>query len=150
MLLHGLNIIVEHQKGSRRSGTAKDGTRWEGPPLPCAYGAIKNTRARDGEQVDAYIGPYRDSKRVFVVDQVNADTRRYDEDKVLLGFRSKDDALAHYRSAFSDGKAGARIGAVTEMSAEKFCDWLLEPENTKKPLGDLKGYADAGKVRDAA
>ncbi len=145
MQLHGLDIKVEYAKGERRSGIGKDGKRWVGPPMPCSYGAIKNTRAKDGEQVDAYIGPDRNSDKVFVLDQLNGDGR-YDEAKILFGFRSKDDALGAYSRAFSDGNARDRIGSVTELSPDKFCDWLSNPANTKKPLGNLRGYASGGSV----
>lgn len=145
MQLHGLDIKIEYPKGTTRSGVGPTGQRWS-QIMPCSYGAIKRTRAADGEQVDAYIGPDRDSGKVFVLDQLNAETKRYDEAKVLLGFKSKDEAIRTYSRAFSDGRARDRIGSVTELSPDKFCAWLANPANTKKPLGNLKGYAAGGIV----
>lgn len=88
----------------------------------------------DGDHVDAYVGPDHDSKKVFVVDQINAENGRFDEHKCLLSYASKQDALADYHKAFSDEKAKDRIGSVTEMSVDKFKDWLASGK-TKKPLG---------------
>jgi len=71
---------------------------------------------------------------VFIVDQINAETRKFDEHKAMLSYPSKDAAVADYKRAFSDGKGGARIGAVSAMSLAKFRDWL-QSGDTKRPLG---------------
>lgn len=145
MQLHGLDIKIETPKGQSRTGTGSDGKRWVGPPLPCSYGEIKGTRARDGDRVDAYIGPDKNSQKVWVIDQIKP-SGTYDECKVMLGFRSKDAALGDYQKAFGDGKARDRIGAVTEMSIGQFQDWVNTPSATKKPVGNLRGYASGGVV----
>lgn len=144
MNIHGLDINIETPKGSRRTGIGADGKRWTGPALPCAYGEIKGTRAKDGDRVDAYIGPDRSSRKVFVIDQLKADTGKYDEAKVMLGFPSKAAALADYRKSFSDGKADRRIGAVTEMSIDRFQDWLKSGDTTKR--ASVQSFAAGGKV----
>ena len=59
------------------------GKPWVGPALPCSYGEIKGTRARDGDRVDAYISPDRDSPKVWVIDQIKP-SGAYDECKVMF------------------------------------------------------------------
>lgn len=142
---NGLEIAIENPKGGERSGVDKGGKRWS-VKMPAHYGYVKGTEGRDGDHVDTYIGPDHASDKVFVIDQVDADTGRFDEHKCCLSYPSKSAALADYEKAFSDGKAKDRIGAVTEMSVEDFKGWLRNG-NTKKPLGNIrKGYATGGAV----
>ena len=132
----GMTIAIENPKGSVRSGRDANGKEWR-CTLPAAYGYLRNSEAIDGDHVDCYVGPDHDSDKVWVVDQVDAKTKRYDEPKCMLSFASKDDALKAYQKAFSDGKGKDRIGAVTEMSAGDFKKWAHSPA-AKKPLGAVK------------
>ena len=142
---NGLTIAIENPKGGQRSGVDKGGKRWS-VRLPAAYGYFLGTEAVDGDHVDTYIGEDHGSSKVFVIDQIDASTGKYDEAKVMLSYPSKSAALSDYEKAFSDGKAKDRIGSVTEMSVDAFKDWLRNG-NTKKPLGDIrKGYATGGAV----
>ena len=143
--IHGLDAAIENPKGSDRFGVGKDGKRWA-VKMPSHYGYVKGTEGKDGDAVDVYIGPTHDSNKVFVVDQINAESGRFDEHKAMLSYQNKDAALADYHKAFSDGKAKDRIGSVTEMSTSEFKSWL-KSDDTKKPLGDLrKSYANGGKI----
>ena len=131
--INGLNVAIENPKGGERPGVDKDGKRWS-VRLPAAYGYVLGSEGADGDHLDVYIGPDHESGKVYVVDQVDANTGKYDEHKALLSYKSKKDALADYEKAFSDGKAKDRIGAVTEMSVDQFKSWV-KSGNTKKPLG---------------
>jgi len=128
----GLGITIENPKGSKRSGVDGGGKRWS-VTMPAHYGYIKRTEGADGDHVDVYLGPSKDSKRVFVVDQQDHRTKAFDEHKVMLGYEREADALAAYKRAFSDGNGGARIKHVTEMSIGEFKIWLRHC-NTKKPV----------------
>lgn len=139
---HGETIAVENPKGSTRSGTDKGGKRWE-VKLPATYGYLRGTKAVDGDHVDCYVGDDHASKKVWVIDQVDAATGKYDEPKCMLSFPSKEAALGAYEKAFSDGRAKDRIGSVTEMSIPEFRAWA-NSSAAKKPLG--KGYASGGAV----
>jgi hypothetical protein len=142
---NGLQIAIENPKGGTRSGVDKGGKRWE-VRLPAAYGYFLGTEGKDGDHVDTYVGSDHGSQKVFVIDQVDAGSGRFDEHKVMLAYGSKAAALADYEKAFSDGKAKDRIGAVTTMAVDDFKTWLRNG-NTKKPLGDIrKGYATGGVV----
>jgi len=142
----GMTIAIENPKGSKRSGMDANGKKWE-CTLPAAYGYIKNTVAGDGDHVDVYVGPDHDSDKVWVIDQIDAKTGKYDEPKCMLSFPSKQAAVDAYTKAFSDGRGKDRIGAVTELSTEHFKAWVRDPKASKYPLGDLKkGYAYGGRV----
>jgi hypothetical protein len=121
--LHGLRITIENPKGSFRSGKDKNGKEWK-VRMPAAYGYFRKTEGADGDHVDCYIGPNPESKRVWILDQKDADTGRFDEHKTFLGFKSKPQVLAIYRKAFSDGKADKRIHAITECTLEQLKEWL--------------------------
>ena len=130
--LHGMEIAVENPKGSERSGVDRDGKPWS-VTMPATYGYIRRTEGADGDQVDVYVGPEPESEEVFVVDQVDADTRAFDEHKVMMGYPSEDAALADYDAAFNDGRGPERRGAVTPMSLQGFRNWL-DNGDTKKPV----------------
>jgi Inorganic Pyrophosphatase len=124
----GLDISIENEKGSIRRG--KKGKPWE-VIMPAAYGYLKNTEGADGDHVDAYLGPHTRSAKAFVIDQIDADSKHFDEHKVGLGFGSKAQFLAVYKKAFSDGKGGQRIGAIHEMTIPEFKDWLKRGDTTR-------------------
>lgn len=127
---HGLDISIENPKGSERSGESKNGKKWSST-MPDHYGYIKRTQGADGDHVDVYVGENERSNRVYVIDQKDADTGAFDEHKVMLGYGTREDAVAAYRSAFSDKKD--RIMKVVRLSISEFKDWLKNG-NTKQPV----------------
>lgn len=130
--IHGLNIAIENRAGSQRSGTDKGGKRWS-VRMPAHYGYIKGTVGRDKDHVDCYIGPNLGSNKVFIVNQLDAATGKFDEHKCMLGFANRKQAENTYLRGFSDGKAHKRLGHVTEADITEFKDWLNNG-NTKKPV----------------
>jgi len=127
----GLPISIENKKGSERSGIGPDGKRWR-CVLPADYGYIKRTEGADGDHVDVYVGPHKDSRQVFLINQVDHKSSRFDEHKAMLGYHSEREALGDYCRAFSDGKGHARVGSVEAMSLDGFKNWL-KIGNTKRP-----------------
>ncbi len=87
-------------------------------------------KAENG-QLDVFVGPDLNSQKVYIIDQLDADTGRFDEHKAMVGFSNRGVALANYRRSFSDGKSDARIGAVTEMTMAEFKKWLKDGDTTK-------------------
>lgn len=140
--LHGLDISIENPRGSTRSGTDPGGRPWS-VAMPAHYGYVRRTTGADGDQVDVYIGDHPDSQRVFVVDQRDADTGKFDEHKVILGARNGLEARRLYNAGFSDGRGRERMGAVTPMSMEQFKAWLKG--DTTKPAAP---QAEATKLLD--
>lgn len=131
----GLPISIENKKGSVRRGVGADGKPWS-CVLPADYGYIKRTEGADGDHVDVYVGPHKDSQQVFLINQVDHKSRRFDEHKVMLGYHSEREALGDYCRAFSDGKGHARVGSVETMSLDGFKGWL-KAGDTKRPA-DLR------------
>jgi hypothetical protein len=129
----GLDISIETPKGGTR--TAKDGS-WSVPDFPASYGRFKGTVGADGDHVDTFIGDHVESPRVFVIDQVDAEGGKFDEHKVMIGFRSRDEALAAYDAAFADGKGPARRGAVSALSVEELKRWLDRAGARKGPYNE--------------
>lgn len=128
----GLPISIETRKGSTRSGTGPGGHKWS-VKLPYDYGYIKRTEGADGDHVDVCIGPYGQSDHVFVVDQHDHRSGKFDEHKVMLGYRTKSEAEHAYIGGFSDGKGKARMKAVVAMPMAQFKQWLKRG-NTKSPI----------------
>ena len=130
--IHGLNITIENAKGSIRRGQDADGTEWKAT-LPAHYGYIKRTTGADKDHLDVYIGPHIKSKQVYVINQIDLNTKQFDETKTILGCGSLQQALSTYVKAFSDGKGLHRIGSVVATDITKFKHWL-NTSNTKKPF----------------
>ncbi len=129
----GLDVSIENPKGSTRSGIGPDGNKWS-VEMQNHYGYVKRTEGADGDHVDVFIGDNADSDKVFIVDQVNADGS-FDEHKVMLGFDSKEAAVAGYKSNY---EKGWKVGPVSELSLSGFSQWLKEGD-TKKPFsGDVR------------
>lgn len=137
--VHGLAISIENKKGGERSGI-HDGKPWS-VKMPAHYGYIRGTEGADEDHVDCYLGPHLNSPKVFVIDQCDADTGEFDEHKCMLGFGSKQQALATYHKGFSDGRGPDRVHKITGMHVDKFKDWLKNGDTTEK-------YADGGEVTD--
>ncbi len=126
----GLEVTIENPAGSTRSGVSKAGKAWE-TPIVHHYGYVKRTEGADGDQVDVFIGPQETSDRVFVVDQVDPETGKFDEHKVMLGFETENDAADGYLVNYEQGWKG--LGAISEMDVSGFKGWL-EDGDTTKPL----------------
>lgn len=126
----GLDITIENPKGSTRSGTDRTGKPWQ-VEMPAAYGYVKRSKGKDGDQVDVYLGPQHDAAQAFVVDQIDPATGKYDEAKVILGVNSQDAARKLYESAFSDGSGASRIGAITEWPLARLKKWLSSNRTTR-------------------
>ncbi len=122
----GLAMAIETRRGGMRRGTGPGGKAWQ-VKMPAHYGYVNRTEGADGDHVDVYLGPHAhkaDTLPVHVVDQVDADSGKFDEHKVMLGFASKEHAIKAYDAAFSDGRGPDRRKAVTSMPFDKFKRWV--------------------------
>jgi len=146
--IHGLDIALENVKGGKRSGIGKDGRRWA-VSMPAHYGYIKRTEGADGDHVDVYVGPDHASQHVYVIDQKDAHTGKFDEHKVMLGFNSEDQARATYIKGFSDGKGAQRIQSINPMSIDQFKDWLKHGNTTKRVGRSLGGKLELNRAKEA-
>lgn len=135
--VQGLDIAIENARGSLRKGVDRDGKPWQ-VKMPAHYGYLKRTEGADGDHVDVYLGPSPGAPRVFVVDQVDAESGEFDEHKAFIGFGNKQQALATYRQAFSDGRANDRMGGIRDMSMDAFKRWLVTGDQTR-PIARAAG-----------
>lgn len=131
--LHGLDVTIETAKGGPRTGVGEDGKRWS-VEMPADYGYVRRTSGADGEQVDVSLGPlaHTETPDVYVIDQHDPRTGKFDETKAMIGFESRADAIEAYDNGFSDGSGPSRRGAVVEASISDFKEWLHGGE-TQKP-----------------
>jgi hypothetical protein len=83
--------------------------------------------------LDAYVGPNHDSSLVVVIHQHDPDTGKYDEDKVMLGFDSTEEAIGAYKKQYS--KPGFYVeGEYTEMPIGQFWRWVHDDKNRGKKV----------------
>ncbi|WP_020409797.1 JAB domain-containing protein [Hahella ganghwensis] len=130
--VQGLDISVEQPKGSIRSGTSANGTKWE-RKLQSHYGYIKRTTGADNEHVDVFLGDDSDSSQVFVIDQVGKDGN-FDEHKVMVGFPNQLAARRAYMRNYPKGWTG--LGGITPLGVHTFKNWVKSGD-LSKPLHDL-------------
>lgn len=134
---NGLDISIENPRGSERTGVDKNGEPWK-TILPDHYGYIRKTEGNDGDHLDIYMGQKPESDKVYVIDQVHADTGKFDEHKIMAGYGSGEEALDSYRKAFSDNRADERIGGVKEMSIPELKEWIKSGDTTKPLVPEVK------------
>jgi hypothetical protein len=140
--LAGMDVSVENPQGSVRRGTSPDGTAWE-TPMRDHYGYIRGTTAADGDKLDVFIKPGTPPDfdgMVFVVDQVDPDTGKFDEAKVVMGAADQAEAEAIYLRNYSDGWQG--LGAITALPMAEFKAWATS-DRTRMPLADLPNQGPA-------
>jgi phage gp29-like protein len=114
----GLPIAVENVAGSIRLWTDVDGKETGSTKMLCDYGFIEGHLSGDGEELDCYIGPVAEAADVYVVHQLKApDYRGHDEDKVMLGFYSADDAKTCFLAHRNDPRA---FGSMSVIPLERF------------------------------
>lgn len=142
----GLDVSIENPAGSTRSGTDKNGKPWS-ILMKSHYGYFKNSVGADKDHVDVMITPGTPtdySGDVFIVDQVDPVTRKFDESKVILGADNKADAARKYMANYSPGWKG--FGGIKQMSMDDFKTWL-DSGKTTKPATDLTSPALPPKTR---
>lgn len=89
---------------------------------------MKRSEGADGEHVDVFLGPHAhdQSKKVYVVDQIDPKTGKFDEHKAMLGFNSGLEARRGYQANYSKGWKG--FGGIHEMTFDAFKNWVKSPE----------------------
>lgn len=145
--LHGLDIAIENPQGSTRSGVADDGRAWSSTLTDGHYGYVRGTKGADGDAVDVFVGPTPQSTKVFVIDQIDPKTGRFDETKTMLGYNSEAEANAAYHANHEAGWNG--MGSITETTTDAFKAWLNDGDTTK-PFGAGQFTPAAAEVPEAA
>lgn len=112
----GLEIFIENPAGSTRTGVSNSGKKWE-THMKNDYGFLKKVDGADGEGVDVYLGADDGVEFAYVVHQNNPKTGEFDEDKVMLGFSSAEEARKAYLDHYDDEKF---FGSMTTIPMETF------------------------------
>lgn len=125
----GFDVSIENPKGSIRSGVNQEGEKWSNI-MPADYGYFKGTIGNDKDHIDTFLGSNMDSDKVYVVDQVDPVTGKFDEHKVMMGYNSLSEARNAYNEAYDEGWTG--LGAITRTTKDGLKEWFKG--NTKKPF----------------
>lgn len=129
----GLDVSIENPAGTRR--------RPEWPPLKHHYGYFKGTVGRDKDHVDVFLTENAEdtARPVFVVDQVDPKTNRFDEHKVIMGAATEAEARKVYAANYAKGWKG--LGGIRQMAQDEFKAWVRDPRATKRPAAALRAAA---------
>jgi hypothetical protein len=130
----GLKISIENKPGSVRKGIDQDGDKWK-TKMFYPYGFIQKTEGADGDEIDCFIGPDKDSDKVFIIhSEIDGE---FDEDKCMLGFSDK----LHARDAFCAhyDQPAEHLGPITTMSIGDFKKALQKHKKGTR-IGDSSGY----------
>lgn len=147
--IDGFRISIENPKGSYRSGTSPDGTKWRNM-LACDYGDIRGTESVDGDPVDIYLSDHPEKGAVFVIDQIDPKTKKFDEHKVMYGFDSIEDAKKTYLACYQKDWGG--LGWITPVTKAEFRKWIDSSTRKTKPFHEyasVKPIVDTIKVKAA-
>ena len=125
---NGLRIAIENPKGSTRSGTDSKGKKWS-IEMKHEYGYILGTVGADKDHLDVFIGTDPDSELVYIVNQVDPDSGKFDEVKIMLGFVNQSSAEDGYLSNYEPNWRG--LGSIKPMTLPSFKRWL-DGDTTKK------------------
>lgn len=128
--VHGLDIAIENPAGSKR--------RPEWNNLEDHYGYIKGTIGKDKDHVDVFVNRDNpESDKVFVVNQVDPKTGRFDEHKAVMGAKDADEAKAIYERNYQPGWKGG--DSIVEMTIDQFKKWVKSPATGKpaEKMGDV-------------
>lgn len=112
--INGLEFHVEWPKGSIRSYEGDDTYVTH---MKADYGYIYGVDGTDGDQLDVYLGDDLNSSRAFIIEQVKEDGS-YDEDKVMLGFTSEEEAVDIYLQHMP----AFMFGNIREVPFDKLID----------------------------
>jgi hypothetical protein len=125
-LAEGLTINVETPRGHKRDHHGAN-------PLPVDYGYFPKTKGADGMAVDAFVGPDKSSDTAYIINQYHPVTKKFDEHKVMIGFKSRKSAEKAYKNSYPAGLADKMERSIVEMSKQELKDWLKKPSH-KTPV----------------
>lgn len=138
----GLPVSLEHDVGGVREW--RDGGSGEvgRTTMQHRYGYIRLTEGLDGDHLDCFVGPDPLAETAWVVNQrrktPSGDFQGLDEQKVMLGFGSAQEAAAAYLAHYDDPQF---LGSLEELSVADLKTQLQAAEGKR---GRVKGRLVAG------
>ena len=129
-------IDIENLAGSVREGVDPNGKTWRTKFSDVHYGELRGSLGVDGDKLDVYIrsSPRKNANRVYIVHQNFPRTHptkggQYDEDKVILGVNSADEAKALYLKHYNRKDF---FRSITEMPIEAFKRYAMGENKGEK------------------
>ena len=138
----GLDISIENPKGSIRSGVDSSGNLWSNC-VACDYGYLLGSKGLDGDFIDIYLSDHPESGDVFIIDQIDPKTKKFDEHKVMYGFNSIEDAKNTYLACYQNG--WGVLGWITPVTKAEFRKWIDSSNRKIKPFHE---YASVSPIVD--
>jgi hypothetical protein len=139
----GLDVSIENRRGSVRRWYDPHAKRHGETKMHHAYGYIRMTEGVDGDHVDVYLGPDESADKVYVVHQMKAPKfEKFDEDKCMLNFPSKEAAKRAYVRQYDDPRF---LGSITTMSVTDFVEKVTATRNKPARKRMLKSLVDHGR-----
>ena len=108
----GMTVKIETPKDGVRRSKADAPQPWS-VKMPAHYGYIKGSKGADGDAVDVFVGPKGDNGRHWVINQINPETGKFDEHKIVTGVDSEDEAVALYKGSFSGDFGDRTYGSIS-------------------------------------
>jgi hypothetical protein len=105
------------------------------------YGYLVGTKGADDEPVDVYVGPSPDAPDAYVVHQHKPDGTGYDEDKIMIGFDSKEDARKAFLEHYDSDKF---LGPISRVPVDR----LKELVDSKRRLVKISAVRESGFVME--
>ena len=134
--VNGVPVTIETPKGGTRTDKKNDPPLWEVKNFPADYGKILGTTGADGDHLDVFVGPVpMTAGQVFVIDQIDPATGKFDEHKIMVGFANQREAIRVYDKAFTDKSGPSRRGAVQTLPGglDAIIRWT-ERADTTQPI----------------
>lgn len=131
--IDGMDVTIENPKGSIRKGRDADGKEWQSE-MHNDYGYIRGTKAVDNDHIDIFLSDDPEHGNVYVIDQLDPKTGKFDESKVMYGFSSEQEARDAYLSNYEKGWKG--LGKITEVTKEEFKKWIDSSTRKTKPFSE--------------
>lgn len=129
----GLLIYVENAPGTWRTGPG-----WK-TLMKVPYGEFARSLGTDGDKLDVYVGADKEAENVFIVHQNHVygpKKGEYDEDKVMLGFRTAAQAKKAYLDHYDSPKF---FRSMTTMAFPLFKKALLRREMDGEKVASRQG-----------
>ena len=137
--IHDIPIALEWRRGETRKYFNHDplkrrstGSIDYDQKMKADYGYVKGVIDADGEELDVYLGPNRESEKVFVLEKMRRTDNSFDENKVMLGY----DSLAEAKKSYLQHQGKDEMGKVMEMTAPAFKAKFLRKNKFKKHGAD--------------
>ncbi len=126
--VQGIPVWIEWKKGETRIYKKKGKIAYE-RFMKADYGYIPNTLDADGEELDVYVGPDKQSIKAFVIKQNKLDGS-FDEHKVMIGFTDRAAAKDSYN--YHMGGTKERFGGLQEIPISALIALFGENDSKEK------------------